>query len=470
MNREEIEWITQNLFVGNKVWSGAVKAGPGEVFDLRDIKVPIVLFASLGDNITPPQQAFNWVADVYGSTDEIKARGQVIVGLMHEDIGHLGIFVSGKVAKKEHAQIVSVLKSIEALPPGLYGMQIAQTGNGDKASFDVSFVELRLEEVVKRMNRFEREDEKPFAAVNAIAEFNQRAYELFGRPVVKAFANEYTAKLSRVLHPLRAQRWAFSDLNPALWWLEPMAKTVKKHRNATSAEPPTRELEMLASELTSAALDCQRALRDSFAEATFFQIYGNVAAFYLADHESAEAKALVGDPRELSFVKEALTSIGKGGYAEALARVAVLMAQKDEPLPLSRVQLAHDLLEEYRDFLPELPLDEARRIGGEQEIIARYEPDKAVAALPSLLRDAHDRKRLLDLLDRVLSDQRVQRIQPSAAQKAMLARIRRVLAPADAASRAKRRGNGSVEPAPARKRASGSAIAQPAVRDRRSTS
>jgi hypothetical protein len=87
MNREEIEWITQNLFVGNKVWSGGVKAGPGAVFDLRDIKVPIVLFASLGDNITPPQQAFNWVADVYGSTDEIKARGQVIVGLMHEDIG-----------------------------------------------------------------------------------------------------------------------------------------------------------------------------------------------------------------------------------------------------------------------------------------------------------------------------------------------------------------------------------------------
>ena len=85
----------------------------------------------MGDNITPPQQAFNWVADVYGSTEEIKARGQVIVGLMHEDIGHLGIFVSGKVAKKEHAQIVSVLKSIEALPPGLYGMEIDERKGAD---------------------------------------------------------------------------------------------------------------------------------------------------------------------------------------------------------------------------------------------------------------------------------------------------------------------------------------------------
>ena len=110
MNREEIEWITRNLFVGNKLWSGTKGTG-GKAFDLRDIKAPIILFASMGDNITPPQQAFNWVADVYGSTDEIKARGQVIVGLLHQDVGHLGIFVSGKVAKKEHAQIVSVLKS-----------------------------------------------------------------------------------------------------------------------------------------------------------------------------------------------------------------------------------------------------------------------------------------------------------------------------------------------------------------------
>ena len=104
MNREEIEWITKNLFVGNRLW----KDGQ---FDLREIRSPIVLFASLGDNITPPEQAFNWVADVYGSTDEVKARGQVIVGLVHQDIGHLGIFVSGKVAKKEHSQIVSVLTS-----------------------------------------------------------------------------------------------------------------------------------------------------------------------------------------------------------------------------------------------------------------------------------------------------------------------------------------------------------------------
>jgi pimeloyl-ACP methyl ester carboxylesterase len=444
LNREEIEWITQNLFVGNKVWSGGVKAESGKVFDLRDIKVPIVLFASAGDNITPPQQAFNWVADVYGSTEEIKARGQVIVGLMHEDVGHLGIFVSGKVAKKEGTQIASVLKSIEALPPGLYGMQIAeQKDSAGKPQYEVSFVELRLEEIVARLNRFKRADERPFEAVKVMSEFNQRAYELFGRPLVQALSNEYTATLSRVFHPLRFQRWAFSDLNPLLWWLAPTAQAVKAQRQPLGADHPARKLESGVSEITNASLDCYRGLRDATAEAAFFQIYGNAFAMYLGDDRGTEKAAMPSNSRELSVVKKALASIDKGGYPEALARVAFLLAHKDEPLPLSRLQLAQDLIDEYAELLPELAPDETRRIQGEQEIIARYAPEKAVATLPALLADRDDRGRLLKLLDSVLADKRVQQIGPSAAQKTMLAHIRAALGAGDRRAVAARHGNGS---------------------------
>jgi pimeloyl-ACP methyl ester carboxylesterase len=428
LNREEIEWITQNLFVGNKLWSGTVKGTAAGALDLRQIKVPIVMFASMGDNITPPQQAFNWVADVYGSTEEIKARGQVIVGLMQEEVGHLGIFVSGKVAKKEGTQIASVLKSIEALPPGLYGMQITEKKDaGGKTAYEVNLVELRLEEVGARLNRFKRVDEKPFEAAKVVSEFNQRAYEIFGRPLVKALANEYGAKLSREFHPLRFQRWAFSDLNPFLSWLAPAAQAVKAQRQALASDHPARQIESTVSEVLSASLDCYRALRDAVAEATFFQVYGNLFAFYLGDERDSETVAPAVDARELPFVKEALASIDKGGYPEALARVGFLMAHRDEPLPLARVQLASDLLEDYRDLLPDLPRDEVRRIGGEQEIIARYEPDKAVETLPVLLAKRKDRDRLLTLLERVLADKRVQLIEPSPEQRANLARIRDVL-------------------------------------------
>ena len=428
MNREEIEWITQNLFVGNKVWSGTVKTDNGGVFDLREIKVPIVLFASMGDNITPPQQAFNWVADVYGSTDEIKARGQVIVGLLHHDIGHLGIFVSGKVAKKEHAQIVSVLESIEALPPGLYGMQLAeQKGTDGKPVYAVSFVEHRLEDIVTRLNRFKRADEKPFEAVNAVSEFNQRAYELFAQPLVQALSNDYGAKLAREFHPLRLQRWVMSDLNPWLWWLGPVAQSVKAQRQAVEQGDPRRKAEKMGSELISASLDYYRAIRDAASEAAFFELYGNLFSLYLADKHQAAERPHMTDPRELPFVKEALASIDEGGYAEAVARVAFLVARKGEPLPLSRLQLKQELIADYSDLLPPVSLEQARRIRGEQEIIVRYEPDRAVETLPALLAEHADRERLLALLDRLLADDRVQRVKPSAEQLAMVERIGAVL-------------------------------------------
>jgi len=427
MNREEIEWITRNLFVGNKLWSGTVKTGDGGVFDLRQMKVPIILFASMGDNITPPQQAFNWVADVYGSTDEIKARGQVIVGLLHQSTGHLGIFVSGKVATKEHAQIVSVLESIEALPPGLYGMQI-NPGKGGKgeAQYEVTFVERTLEELVPRLNRFKRADEKPFEAVNAISDFNQRAYELFARPLIQSFSNEYSAKLQREFHPLRFQRWSLSDWNPWLGWLQQSAELVKAQRKPVGADHPLRKSEQLMSELISASLDYYRAVRDAVSEAAFFQIYGNLFSLYLADKPQVHAQPLT-DPRELPVVKEAMAAIANGGYPEAVARVAYLLAVKGEPLPLSRLQLKQELIDEYHELLPAIPRDEARRIRGEQEIIVRYEPEKAMETLPALLSERADRDRLLTLLDRLLADKRVQAVQPSAEQVAALGRIRAVL-------------------------------------------
>jgi pimeloyl-ACP methyl ester carboxylesterase len=428
MNREEIEWITQNLFVGNKLWSGSVKSGEGGVFDLREIKTPIVLFASMGDNITPPQQAFNWVADVYGSTDEIKARGQVIVGLLHQDIGHLGIFVSGKVAKKEHAQIVSVLKSVESLPPGLYGMQISESKGADgKPAYEVNFVEHRLEDIVARLNRFKRADEKPFEAVGAVSEFNQRAYELFARPLVQAFANDYSANLQRIFHPLRFQRWAISDMNPWLAWLGPAAQMVKAQRRALGADDPARRIERMLSELVSASLDYYRAMNDALSEAAFFQLYGNLFSLYLADKRAAEVAAAPVDARELPFVKDALASIDAGGYPEAVARAAALLARHGQQVPLSRLQLKQELMSEYADLLPDLPRDEARRIRGEQEIMVRYEQDKAIQTLPALLPERADRERLLSLLDRLVADKRVQATDPSAEQLEMLKRIRAVL-------------------------------------------
>jgi hypothetical protein len=128
----------------------------------------------------------------------------------------------------------------------------------------------------------------------------------------------------------------------------------------------------------------------------------------------------IAEPRELPFVQEALASIAEGGYAEALARVACLLARKGEPLLLSRLQMKQELMADYHDLLPKMPADQWRRIRGEQEIIVRYEPEQALATLPKLLSNPGDRERLVTLVHKLLLDERVHRTKPSTEQIAMV--------------------------------------------------
>ena len=117
--------------------------------DLKTIRSPIIVFASWGDNITPPQQALNWIVDTYADEQEIKIRGQRIIYMVHDKVGHLGIFVSSSIAKKEHAEVTSTMKTIEALAPGLYEMTIdEQIGEGVDARFIVSFHERKLTDIL----------------------------------------------------------------------------------------------------------------------------------------------------------------------------------------------------------------------------------------------------------------------------------------------------------------------------------
>jgi pimeloyl-ACP methyl ester carboxylesterase len=442
MNREEIEWITHNLFVGNKLWSGDVKAAGGKVFDLREITSPIILFASLGDNITPPQQAFNWVADMYKSTEEIKARGQVIVGLTHQDVGHLGIFVSGKVAKKEHAQIVSVLEEIELLPPGLYGMEITERkAEGGKTEYDVEFREYRLEEISQRLNRFERVDEKPFEAVTALSDFNQRAYELFAQPLVQAMSSEASARLLREFHPLRFQNWAMSTINPWLGWLDPAAQAVKARRAPIDAADPNRKIEQAGADLISASLDLYRDMRDAMSETIFFSVYANIFSLYLADRQEERDRRVdaVADAHELPYVKSALASMEEGGYPAAFARIDRLLAPTGETLSLWQLTLRKELAESYAEYLPKLPIEQWRRIRGEQEIIARYEPERALDTLPELLSSEDDRERMLTLLDKLITDSRIQEAKPTPEQLEMVDRFHQILSPTGKAAPARGR-------------------------------
>ena len=398
-NDAEIRWIVNNLFVGNKLSAGDARLGPGRFFDLKSIKSPIIVFASMGDNITPPQQAFNWIGDLYSSTEEIKAAGQTIVGLLHEDIGHLGIFVSGAVAKKEHAQIVELLRQIQQLPPGLYAMDIRERERrGGGVAYDVTIVERTLEDL-RKMQKYDRVDEKPFEAVAALSELTERSYELLVRPIVRQLSPEWLAKLRREFHPLRVQRWAFSDRNPLLAWLPYAASAVGATRRPRREDTALVGAERAVSECASAALDLYRDLRDATAEAAFFQVYGNLLSLNVADQQRAIRRATRFDPRSVPAVRQVLDTLEQGTPAEAYVRIALLMSKAGGGRrKLAQMERVRELVAPAR-LLDRISEDQFRTLMHEETIVVEFEPERAKRALPKLLRATADRRHAHELLD-----------------------------------------------------------------------
>ena len=177
LNAEEIQFIVDELFVGNNLAAGRIKTSDGQVVDLRKISSPIVVFCSKGDNITPPQQALDWILDLYGDVDEIRAYGQTIVYTVHETVGHLGIFVSGGVAKKEHSEFSSNIDLIDVLPPGLYEATFeaksADTANPELAGGKwIMRCERRTLDDIRAMGGNTAEDERRFATAARVSEIN----------------------------------------------------------------------------------------------------------------------------------------------------------------------------------------------------------------------------------------------------------------------------------------------------------
>src|SRR6187399_857760 len=243
LNAEEIQFIVDELFVGNNLAAGRIKMSDGQIVDLRNIRSPILVFCSEGDNITPPQQALHWILDLYADVDEIRAYGQTIVYTVHESVGHLGIFVSGGIAKKEHAEFSSNIDLIDVLPPGLYEATFEAKGD-DTTSADmvvgqwVMRCEARTLDDIRAMGGNSPEDERRFAAAKRVSEINLTAYQKFVQPWIKSMVTPQMAELMRKWHPLRLQYDAFNSRNPLMRAVEDMADKAREERKPVDSDNP----------------------------------------------------------------------------------------------------------------------------------------------------------------------------------------------------------------------------------------
>ncbi len=399
LNEQEIHWIVENLFIGNKLSRHEANIEPGRPIDLKAIRSPIIVFASRGDNITPPQQALNWIVDTYADEHEIKIRGQRIIYMVHDKVGHLGIFVSSSIAKKEHAEVTSTMKTIEALAPGLYEMTIDdQIGEGVDARFTVSFHERKLTDILA-IDDNDRTDERDFAAVERFSELGAELYELWARPLVQSWVTPQVADLLKTTHPARVARAMFGDANPLMKGVAEQATKVAAARQPANPDNPFLFAEKLWASGVENAFDAFRDFRDAMYELTFFGIYSSPAMLRLGEKFAFERTRK--DPKALRFLPEVqsvLLNIDRGGFEEAVIRMLILMADSRATVRRDRLERSAKVLGHDEPFAS-LGAEKRAALIHEQSLIAEFERDRATETLPDLLPELDDRQRAIEVVE-----------------------------------------------------------------------
>ncbi len=399
LNAAEMQFIVDELFVGNKLATAEIAASDGSRVDLRNIRSPIVVFCSKADDITPPQQALDWILDLYESVDDMRAHGQTIVYAVHELVGHLGIFVSGSVAKKEHGEFVSNIDLIDVLPPGLYEAVMTPKELGGPSADLVSGeylvrFEARTLDDIRSLGGNDEEDDRKFASAARVSEINLGLYRTFVRPWVQGWANEGLAESMRKLHPLRLQYEVLSQANPFLRPLRWSIDDARNNRQSVANDNVFWQAQEQLAECIETSLNAYRDIRDHMSEAFFHAIYGSPLVQAIvglkASGDSPRRKPGQGASHK-TFVARRLdelkTRIDEGGPREAAVR-ALLYVRLPEGVVDER---GFHLLQRMREETgSDMTLAAFKNLVREQFLMLLADERRAVAAIPTMFR--RDRK------------------------------------------------------------------------------
>jgi pimeloyl-ACP methyl ester carboxylesterase len=412
LNAEEIQFIVDELFVGNNLAAARIQTSDGTVVDLRNIRSPIVVFCSKGDNITPPQQALGWIVDLYENVDEIRSYGQTIVYTIHESVGHLGIFVSGGVAKKEHGEFSSNIDLIDTLPPGLYEAvfenKSPDTANPELVTGNwVMRCEARTLDDIRALGGNDEADERRFATAARVSEINLALYRTFAQPLVRAMVNAPMAEFLRQMNPLRLQYELFSDANPAMNPVGALAERVRENRKSATGENPFIALQENLSSQIVRTLDAWRDVSEMVAERTFLSVYGSPPLQAAMGIDAGASRRLRKAPKnplhqelQQKRIAELRSRIAVGGVREAIIRGILYTGMARAAVDERGFELARRI----RDAHGDMPISDFKALVREQYFMLLIDEPAALAAIPSMLPPSVEiRQKAYGLINQIMS-------------------------------------------------------------------
>ena len=166
-----------------------------------------------------------------------------------------------------------------------------------------------------------------------LSEVNQGLYASFVRPVVRAATPPQAAEALRHLHPNRLRFSLFSDRNPFMAAVAPLAGSIRQNRLTVAAGNPLAEFEHGASEWIQFWLRSWGSARDTLVEQFFLSAYGSpvlqACTGLAADNAGARRHV------ERDVAREAAASAARaaceaamdlGGVVEAFVRAVLYVA------------------------------------------------------------------------------------------------------------------------------------------------
>lgn len=395
LSGEEMQFIVDKLFVGNKLSTAELVTADGVCLDPREIRSPIVCLCSKGDDITPPQQALGWILDLYRHEDEIIAAGQTIVYCVHEKIGHLGIFVSAGVAKKEHQEFASNIDLIDCLPPGLYEAVMetkteATEGAGLVTGNYISQFKSRSLDDIRALGGNKVEEDRCFATVARLSEVTNGLYRTMTQPAVRALTTEKTAGNLRRMHPLRVGYELFSDRNPMMKQVAKTAETVRQNRRPVAADNLFLQGEKFFSDMMTWGLKTYGVWRDMVTENMFFSMYDQPwlqAMLGLRASDEPPRRHPGQDSDHKAFVQRRIEELRRkmdqGGPREAAIRALVYVRMPEKEVDERAFEMLRRIRSEYG---ANKTLAEFKQDLREQYLMLRLDERRAVDLIPQLLK------------------------------------------------------------------------------------
>jgi hypothetical protein len=406
---DELQFLVDNLFIGDKLTRNQLHATDGTTFDIRNVTSPIIAFTSTGDNISPPPQALGWIVDLYPDVAAIRATDQTIVYCVTEKIGHLALYVSTKVGAKEDEEFIRLIDVIDYLPPGLFEMVVApRPPDVPRVGFVtgdwIARFEPRTIDDISALGRNSSEDDRAFAAAAVVSERNLAAYRTWVQPWMRLLANRPAADLAKALNPLSLSYTMFADRNPWMTGIHAMASSVSAARKPVAAGNPFLTLQERVSEQIMTRLNSYRDARDRLQEQVFFGIYGSPVVQALCGIDQHRAVRPVPETSaEKLAAQRARTSsyarnLNMGGFDAAFTRAVLYVLGADRSLD-QRCALA---LNAARDRLMHLTLPAFKLLVREQFFLLHTEGERAIGALLFLVPESAEHAMLLREVDAIL--------------------------------------------------------------------